>query len=116
MCDALADDTRCAYEVMGRVGKVHRAAKAATDTVASSIDFRHHQARGCTEHEGITMTSISTHREIVVMPGCQSSHDCRFSAIGEMGMPANRSGVLDESPLHAVFKLADADHLSIDPD
>jgi len=59
------------------------------------------------------MTSISTHRKIVVMAGCQSSHDCRFSAICEMGVPANCSGVLDESPLDAVFKLADANHLGV---
>jgi len=37
-------------------------------------------------------------------------------AVREVGMPADHAGMLGEGTLHAFFELADAKHLSVDPD
>ena len=55
--------------------------------------------------------------ELVVRPeGGDRTDDRRLGAVGQVRVPANHAGVLDERPLHPFLELADAEHLLVHPD
>jgi len=61
------------------------------------------------------VAAIGGQRRIAGAEVGQRADDRRLGAIGKVRMAADHTGMLGESTLHALFELADAQHLSIDP-
>src|SRR2546430_7069894 len=115
-CDGLPDDSRCAGKLMFRVSQMHGAAKAAAQSVFSSIDLRHDLSRRGAKHQWVAVAAVTGHRGIVLLACRERADDGGFRAIAEVRVSANHSRVFDERALDALFKFSDAHHLRVHPD
>ena len=111
-----AHDTRGAEETALDVGEMHRAAEALAEAVHATVNLGHHGVRIAAENERISVAAIGGKRRITSAEVAQRADDGRLDAIGEVRMAADHTGMLGERALHALFELADAQHLSVDPD
>src|SRR5450631_3313109 len=95
---------------------MHRPAETLAQAVHATVNLRHHGLRIATENQWISVAAIGGQRRITRAEVAQRAHDRRLGAIGEVGMAADHTGMLSEGTLHALFELADTQHLSVDPD
>ncbi len=114
--NARAHDTRGAEETALDVGEMHRAAEALAQAVHATVNLGHHGLRIAAENERISVAAIGGERRITGAEVAQRADDGRLGAIGEVRMTADHAGMLGERALHALFELADAQHLCVDPD
>ena len=114
--NAGAHDTRGAEETALDVGEMHRAAEALAQAVHATVNLGHHGLRIAAENERISVAAIGGERRIAGAEVAQRADDGRLDAVGEVCMAADDTGMLGESALHALFELADAQHLCVDPD
>ncbi len=116
MGNARAHDARGAEETALDVGEMHRPAEALAQAVRAAVDLGHHGLRIAAENQRISVAAIGGERRITAAEVAERADDGRLGAIGEMRMAADHAGMLGEGALHALFELADAQHLSEDPD
>src|SRR6267154_6733043 len=95
---------------------MHGAPQTLAEAVHSPINLRHHGLRVAAERQWISVAAIGGKRSIAVAEVAQRADDGCFRAVREVGMPTDHAGMLGEGTLHPFFELADAKHLSVDPD
>src|SRR5271154_2048693 len=115
MRDALPHNPRSPRKMMCRIAKMHRAAKSFAQAVPARINLRHHFPSGSPQRDRISVATVARHHRIGFLPRGQRANDARLRAVCKMRMPANHSRMLNKSSLDAFLKLADAEHLRVNP-
>src|SRR5450631_2548885 len=95
---------------------MHRPAEALAQAVHTTVNLGHHGLRVAAEDQWISVAAIGGKRRVAGAEVAERADDRRLGAIGEVRMSPDHTGVLGKRTLHAFFKLADAQHLSVDPD
>ncbi len=95
---------------------MHRAAETFADAIFPLINFSHQRASRRAKHQRVTVTAIAGHHQIVFVACGQRADNAGFRAIAQVGVAADRAGMLHEGALHALLEFADAAHLRVHPD
>src|SRR5579859_1158953 len=95
---------------------MHRSPETLAQAVHATVNLSHDRLRVAAENQWISVAAIGGQRRVATAEVAQRADDRRLGAVGEVRMTPDHPGMLGEGALHALFELADTQHLSVDPD
>src|SRR6267143_335347 len=95
---------------------MHRSPETLVQAVHATGNLSPPGRRVAIENQWISLAAIGGQGRVTTAEVGQRADDRRLGAIGEVRVAPDHTGMFGEGTLHALFELADTQHLSVDPD